>query len=773
MKKVLSLLIALGFILPYFPLTASAAVFPTALGGTGWGNFVSGAVIYGNGTSPLATTTAGTDGQALFLLNGIPKWASASTTAASSTLLVDNNTFSGNNLFSASTTFSTLVNIRNASTSLSTFGTAWFPNITAYSLIATDANNKAVATSSIGNSLLANSSVTVNTNSPLGGGGAVSLGGTLTLTCATCSGAAGANPTASIGLSTVNGSASTFLRSDGAPALSQGITPTWTALHIFSANASSTQFSSYTRSYFGSTGTSTFNSVGNLTMVNVANALTIPFLGTAAGTFLAADPSGNVISTTTPGGSSLTGTTGQVPYFSGTNTAVGTSTIFISTAQNVGISSSSPSAFLAIGTTNTAIQLSSTSIWKKGGTYNITVPSGTVSISVQAWGAGGGGAQGTGGGGGAGAYIATTSSAIIAGSSVTVIVGTGGGGGAGAAGGTGGAGFAAGGTGGAATNGGGGGGGSSALNSSVIASGGGGGGNGASGVNGATGSSGGLGDTGAATRGGGGGGGSATVGGNGSISGNAAGGTGGSTQTGTNGGNNGSSAGGSSAGVGGNGNNGSGSAGGSGSGGASGGTGCASAGTNGTGANSGGGGGGNSTGTGGAGGIPGGGGGSCSTAGGSGGDGEVILNFYSLVMPIPAGQSAAEYIYSPPTLPASIIHQSMVIAGVISTYITQQIDSWGHLITGGPAPTCGAGCASIQGDDRNMRILTGSSVSTVVANFANTYTKTPICIANEESIGTVSTDASSTPTAVTVTTASALTTKFIVVHCEISNNFTF
>lgn len=47
----------------------------------------------------------------------------------------------------------------------------------------------------------------------------------------------GANPSASVGLSAVNGSATTFLRSDGAPALSQAITPTWTAKHIFSANA--------------------------------------------------------------------------------------------------------------------------------------------------------------------------------------------------------------------------------------------------------------------------------------------------------------------------------------------------------------------------------------------------------------------------------------------------------------------------------------------------------------------------------------------------------
>jgi hypothetical protein len=49
-------------------------------------------------------------------------------------------------------------------------------------------------------------------------------------------GASGANPTATIGLSATNGVAATFLRSDGAPALSQSIVPTWSGLHSFTAS---------------------------------------------------------------------------------------------------------------------------------------------------------------------------------------------------------------------------------------------------------------------------------------------------------------------------------------------------------------------------------------------------------------------------------------------------------------------------------------------------------------------------------------------------------
>ena len=45
----------------------------------------------------------------------------------------------------------------------------------------------------------------------------------------------GANPTGTIGLTAVNGSATTYMRSDAAPALGVGIVPTWTGIHTFSA----------------------------------------------------------------------------------------------------------------------------------------------------------------------------------------------------------------------------------------------------------------------------------------------------------------------------------------------------------------------------------------------------------------------------------------------------------------------------------------------------------------------------------------------------------
>lgn len=43
----------------------------------------------------------------------------------------------------------------------------------------------------------------------------------------------GANPTALIGTTAQNGTANTFMRSDAAPAINPGISPTWTSVHTF------------------------------------------------------------------------------------------------------------------------------------------------------------------------------------------------------------------------------------------------------------------------------------------------------------------------------------------------------------------------------------------------------------------------------------------------------------------------------------------------------------------------------------------------------------
>jgi len=59
--------------------TDVTGILPVANGGTGWANLASGAILYGNGTDAVSTTTTGLPGQVLALLNGIPTWTSTTT----------------------------------------------------------------------------------------------------------------------------------------------------------------------------------------------------------------------------------------------------------------------------------------------------------------------------------------------------------------------------------------------------------------------------------------------------------------------------------------------------------------------------------------------------------------------------------------------------------------------------------------------------------------------------------------------------------------------
>lgn len=77
----------------------------------------------------------------------------------------------------------------------------------------------------------------VTVGSPTGGdqgAGTVNMQGCFVngVACST-GGAAAGNPTGTVGLTAVNGVASTYMRSDAAPPLSQAISPTWTGTHLF------------------------------------------------------------------------------------------------------------------------------------------------------------------------------------------------------------------------------------------------------------------------------------------------------------------------------------------------------------------------------------------------------------------------------------------------------------------------------------------------------------------------------------------------------------
>ena len=93
-------------------------------------------------------------------------------------------------------------------------------------------------------------------------------------------GGSGANPTASVGLTAVNGVATTFMRSDAAPALNQAITPTWTGAHAFSNTITQTS-NSATAFQSGPNGGT--NPVFRLVNSTASQATGVSITGNAAG----------------------------------------------------------------------------------------------------------------------------------------------------------------------------------------------------------------------------------------------------------------------------------------------------------------------------------------------------------------------------------------------------------------------------------------------------------------------------------------------------------
>lgn len=82
------------------------------------------------------------------------------------------------------------------------------------------------------------------------------------------------NPTASVGLTAVNGAAATFMRSDGAPSLSQAIVPTWTGAHSFAGSSGYTLTADVTLASAGATVnwfTTTGINTGAAAFINYSN----------------------------------------------------------------------------------------------------------------------------------------------------------------------------------------------------------------------------------------------------------------------------------------------------------------------------------------------------------------------------------------------------------------------------------------------------------------------------------------------------------------------
>ncbi|ETB63582.1 TPA: hypothetical protein DIC38_02640 [Candidatus Nomurabacteria bacterium] len=148
-----------------------------------------------------------------------------------------------------------------------------------------------------------------------------------------------ANPSATIGLTAVNGSATTFMRSDSAPALSQAIVPTWTGIHTFSAIPA---FNG------GTSGSTAPFSVDSNTLVSNLNADLLDGHDTAYFQTALTNPVTG------------TGTLNYVPKFTATGTTIGNSLIF-DNGTNVGIGTTTLTEKLTISGN---IDLPATNNWR-------------------------------------------------------------------------------------------------------------------------------------------------------------------------------------------------------------------------------------------------------------------------------------------------------------------------------------------------------------------------------------------------------------------------
>lgn len=111
----------------------------------------------------------------------------------------------------------------------------------------------------VGTNQIVASSGVVAINTSVNGAYALNVGGIVNATNFYKAGVAiveptYANPTASVGLSVANGSATSAMRSDAAPALSQAISPTWSGTHTFQNSISITNATSQLRLKDSSTG---------------------------------------------------------------------------------------------------------------------------------------------------------------------------------------------------------------------------------------------------------------------------------------------------------------------------------------------------------------------------------------------------------------------------------------------------------------------------------------------------------------------------------------
>lgn len=192
-----------------------------ARGGTDLASYTAGDIIYATGATTLAKLAIGATNKVLTVVAGAPAWADVPAASGAALTKTDDTNVT---LTLGGSPTTALVNA--ASVTVGWTGT-----------LANSRGGTGTGTYTTGDILYASASNVLSKRTIGSTGDVLTVAGGVPTWAAPAGSVSGANPSASVGLAAVNGSATTYLRSDGAPALSQSITPTWTGKHIFGVNA--------------------------------------------------------------------------------------------------------------------------------------------------------------------------------------------------------------------------------------------------------------------------------------------------------------------------------------------------------------------------------------------------------------------------------------------------------------------------------------------------------------------------------------------------------